>query len=196
MLGTAGPLVPTDSLLDAGLVMNDASTRTPCAGAKTDPAALRAALGQFATGVTIVTTIVPQGQRIGLTANSFTSVSLEPPLVLWSLSKRSASLELFCNAGSFAINVLSSDQHELCRRFAQRMDGDRFEGVPLAPSQSGLPLIEGTLAAFECSTHAQYDAGDHIMFLGRVQHYSATGGDALIFRAGRMSASTDTVELH
>lgn len=196
MFGTTGQLIPAASLLDAGYVMTDATTLAPCAKATTDPAAFRAALGQFATGVTVVTTIGPQGQRIGLTANSFTSVSLDPPLVLWSLSKRSASLELFCNAGRFAINVLSSEQHELCRRFAQRMDGDRFEGVPLTPSQSGLPLIEGTLAAFECSTRAQYDAGDHIMFLGQVQHYSAVGGDALIFRAGRMLASTDTVELH
>lgn len=196
MFGTARQVVPAAIRLDAGLAMNAATNRIRCSTATTDPVALRAALGQFATGVTIVTTIGPQGQRIGLTANSFTSVSLDPPLVLWSLSKRSASLELFCNAGSFAINVLSSDQHELCRRFAQRMDGDRFDGVTMVPSQSGLPLIEGSLAAFECTTHAQYDAGDHIMFLGQVQYYNVFGGDALIFRAGRMLASTEIVELH
>lgn len=176
--------------------MSDASIQTPALPLAPAPGDLRAALGQFATGVTIVTTVGPQGQRIGLTANSFTSVSLEPPLVLWSLSKRSASLDTFRNAGRFAINVLASDQQELCRRFAQRMDGDRFEGVALTPSETGLPLIEGTLASFECTTHAQYEAGDHIVFLGQVQHYRAINGEALIFRAGRMLTSAATVELH
>jgi flavin reductase (DIM6/NTAB) family NADH-FMN oxidoreductase RutF len=155
-----------------------ASERVKAPGAQA--AALRAALGQFATGVTIVTTATPEGQRVGLTANSFTSVSLDPPLVLWSLSKRSASLQIFRSAPHFAVNVLSASQQDLC---------DRFEGVALAHSDHGLPVIDGALACFECSTYAQYEAGDHVVFLGRVERHRARDGDALIFRAGRMLSS-------
>lgn len=158
--------------------------------------ALRAALGQFTTGVTIVTTLAPDGRRIGLTANSFSSVSLDPPLVLWSLSKRSANLEAYRSANHFAINVLSSAQHELCQRFARRNEQDRFSGVALMPSEHGLPLLEGTLASFECEMHAQHEAGDHIVFIGRVTHYRASEGDALIFLGGRMLSSRQAVELH
>ncbi len=171
-----------------------ANAPSPCRAP--DPAALRAALGQFATGVTIVTTVDAAGRRVGLTANSFTSVSLDPPLVLWSLSGRSASLQAFRDAGRFAVNVLASSQHELCRRFATRVEGDRFAGVDLAPSATGLPVIAGALATFECETHAQYEAGDHVVFVGRVLHYGAGAGDALIFRAGRMLSSRSATELH
>jgi flavin reductase (DIM6/NTAB) family NADH-FMN oxidoreductase RutF len=164
-----------------------ASERVKAPGAQA--AALRAALGQFATGVTIVTTATPEGQRVGLTANSFTSVSLDPPLVLWSLSKRSASLQIFRSAPHFAVNVLSASQQDLCDRFAQRTQTDRFEGVALAHSDHGLPVIDGALACFECSTYAQYEAGDHVVFLGRVERHRARDGDALIFRAGRMLSS-------
>jgi flavin reductase (DIM6/NTAB) family NADH-FMN oxidoreductase RutF len=157
--------------------------------APTDAAALRAALGQFATGVTIVTTTTDQGRPVGLTANSFTSVSMDPPLVLWSLSKRSGSLDAFRSAPHFAVNVLAASQQDLCDRFARRTDADRFEGVALSPSDQGLPVIEGALASFECSTYAQYEAGDHVVFLGRVEHHRAREGDALIFRAGRMLSS-------
>lgn len=173
------------------------STPTNAMASQTPGAtALRAALSQFATGVTIVTALTADGRRIGLTANSFTSVSLDPPLVLWSLSKRSANLTVFRDARHFAINVLSSDQHALCQRFAQRMEGDRFDGVALATSTRDLPVIDGALACFECEMHAQYEAGDHIVFIGRVEHFRAGDGDALIFRAGRMLSSSSAVELH
>lgn len=147
---------------------------------------LRDALGSFATGVTVITATTPQGERIGLTANSFTSVSLDPPLVLWSLRKASVNLEAFRNASHFAVNVLSSRQKALCARFAGRVDGDRFDGVPLEPSRHDLPLLANSLAQFECSMHCAYEAGDHVMFLGKVEHFNRGQGDALIFSGGRL----------
>ncbi len=156
---------------------------------------LREALGSFATGVTVVTTVTPDGRRIGLTANSFTSVSLEPALVLWSLNRRSANLEAFRAAGHFAINVLSAEQHALCWRFAKPLEGDRFDGVRLAPSELQLPLIEDSLATFECSKYDEYEAGDHVVFVGRVENFSRGAGDALIFSAGRILSSASAVAL-
>jgi len=152
---------------------------------------LREALGSFATGVTVVTTTTPDGRRIGLTANSFTSVSLDPPLVLWSLNRRSANLDTFRCADHFAINVLSAAQHALCWRFARPTEGDRFDGVALTPSRLQLPVIEDSLATFECSKYDMYEAGDHVVFVGRVEDFSKGSGDALIFSAGRiLSAAT------
>lgn len=147
---------------------------------------LRDALGSFATGVTVVTTVTPEGQRIGLTANSFTSVSLDPPLVLWSLKKNSANLEVFRRASHFAVNVLTAEQKDLCFRFASKTDGDRFDGVTLEPSRFGLPLLADSLARFECSTYHEVEAGDHVMFLGRVEAFRKGQGAALIFSGGRL----------
>jgi flavin reductase (DIM6/NTAB) family NADH-FMN oxidoreductase RutF len=147
---------------------------------------LREALGTFATGVTIVTTVGDGGQRIGLTANSFTSVSIDPPLVLWSLSKRSANLDSFRGASHFAVNVLSSAQQALCMRFAQRSETDRFDGVPLEASELGLPVLQDALASFECAKHDEYEAGDHVVFIGRIENYRKGDGEALIFNAGRL----------
>ena len=146
----------------------------------------RAALGMFATGVTIVTTLSAEGLPIGLTANSFNSVSLDPPLVLWSLKKNSANLDVFRRASHFAINVLTSEQKELCFRFASKVEGDRFDGVALDPSRFDLPLLAHSLARFECSKHEELDAGDHVMFLGRVEDFCKGQGDALIFSGGRI----------
>ena len=147
---------------------------------------LREALGSFATGVTVITTVTPQGDRIGLTANSFTSVSLEPPLVLWSLKKNSANLEAFSGASHFAVNVLTNRQKHLCSRFAGRVEGDRFDGVALEPSPLNLPLLAESLAQFECSTEQVIDAGDHVMLLGRVERFQKGQGEALIFSGGRL----------
>ena len=147
---------------------------------------LRDALGSFATGVTVITTVTPEGQRIGLTANSFTSVSLDPPLILWSLKKNSINLDVFRNATHFAINVLTSQQKDLCYRFASKVDGDRFDGVALEPSRFDLPLLADSLARFECSKHHEHEAGDHVMFLGRVEVFCKGHGDALIFSGGRI----------
>jgi flavin reductase (DIM6/NTAB) family NADH-FMN oxidoreductase RutF len=131
---------------------------------------LRHALGSFGTGVTIVSTLGAGGRPVGVTANSFNSVSLEPPIVLWSLNRRSASLEAFDACGRFVINVLALDQVALSRRFASARP-DRFEGVAHRRGLAGLPLIDGCAAAFECRTVQRHEVGDHILFLGRVEAY-------------------------
>lgn len=148
--------------------------------------ALRDALGSFATGVTVITTVTPEGHRIGLTANSFTSVSLDPPLVLWSLKKNSANLDVFRRATHFAINVLTSEQKDLCFRFASKVEGDRFDGVALDASRFDLPVLADSLARFECAKHQEVEAGDHVMFLGRVEDFRQGEGEALIFSGGRI----------
>ena len=149
---------------------------------------LRAALGQFATGVAIVTTRAPDGRSVGLTVNSFASVSLEPPLVLWSLSKRSSSLAAFSAARSVAIHVLAADQEALARRFAAP-GTDRFAGVRRSIGRGGVPLLEGGVARFVCTPYAQHEAGDHVVFILRVEHLEYAGGPALVFHAGRFRAT-------
>lgn len=145
----------------------------------------RAALGQFATGVTIVTARDAQGQLVGLTANSFNSVSLSPPLVLWSLGRQSSTLPGFQSATHYAINVLAADQRLLAERFARR-GIDRFEGTPWRPGLTGAPVIEGAVAVFECSQYGQHEAGDHVVFVGRVAHCRRRVGVApLVFHGGR-----------
>lgn len=145
----------------------------------------RAALGQFATGVTIVTTRDKQGHAVGLTANSFNSVSLDPPLVLWSLSKRSSSLPAFKTGTHFCINVLALEQRMLAERFASKAL-DRFEGVAWRDGSGGAPIIEGAAAAFECFHHSHHDAGDHIIFIGQVERCDRRLGSApLVFHGGR-----------
>lgn len=149
---------------------------------------LRNALGRFATGVTIITARDADGRPLGMTANSFTSVSLDPPLVLWSLARSSGNLAAYRGARNFAINVLSLDQQALCRRFASRCDGDRFDGVELVPSQLDAPLLRGALAHFECSKWGEYEMGDHIAFIGQVERFDSTPGEPLVFNAGRFCA--------
>lgn len=135
-----------------------------------EPRILRDALGCFATGVTIITTLDGAGEPIGLTANSFTSISLDPPLVLFSLAKTSGNLETFRNAGKFAVNVLHIGQQPLSNRFASR-NPDRFEGIDWAVrSDGGSPVLGGALATFDCTTYAVHEGGDHLMFVGEVHH--------------------------
>ena len=134
------------------------------------PRVLRDALGCFGTGVTIVTTIDATGEPIGLTANSFTSVSLDPPLILFSLAKSSANLEAFQQTGRFAINVLHIGQQPLSGRFARR-DVARFDHVDWAiRAEGGSPILGGSLASFDCTTYAAHDGGDHVIFIGEVKH--------------------------
>src|SRR5215216_989245 len=109
----------------------------------------RAALGMFATGVTIVTARTASGAPVGLTANSFNSVSIDPPLILWSLSRQAGSMPSFARGSHYAINILAADQHDLAVRFASK-DVDRFEGVAFQPGASGVPLLDGAAAVFEC----------------------------------------------
>ena len=149
------------------------------------PEEYRAALGQFATGVTIVTARAADGRLLGLTANSFNSVSLAPPLVLWSLSRQSSSMPGFLGAAHYAINVLAADQRLLAERFARR-GIDRFEGTAWRAGLTGAPVIDGAAAVFECSHHGQHEAGDHIVFVGRVAHCRRRVGVApLVFHGGR-----------
>jgi len=145
----------------------------------------RQALGMFATGVTIVTACDANGQRVGLTANSFNSVSLDPPLVLWSLSRQAGSLPAFSSGSHYAINILSADQRALAERFASR-DGPRFEGLPLREGAGGAPIIEGAAAVFECFNRSRYEEGDHVIFVGEVERCAwRAGAQPLIFHGGR-----------
>jgi flavin reductase (DIM6/NTAB) family NADH-FMN oxidoreductase RutF len=144
---------------------------------------LRDALGRFATGVTVVTTCTPEGKCEGLTANSFTAVSLDPPLVLWSLRRNAASLKSFVEAGHFAVNVLSAEQRELSHHFATRR-ADKFKDVAHARGFGGCPILEGGLASFECSVEMRLESGDHMILIGRVRRAAHRDGQPLIFSAG------------
>lgn len=149
-----------------------------------DTADLRRALGRFATGVTIVSTLDAEGAPVGVTANSFSSVSLEPPIVLWSLRRASPSLAAFDASGRFVINVLALQQVELSRRFASPM-ADKFAGVEHAPGLAGLPVVQGCAAVFECRTEQRLEVGDHVLFLGRVEAYRQRLGPTLLYCQGQ-----------
>ena len=150
-----------------------------------DPALFRQLLGCFPTGVAVITTRAPDGTPAGLTCNSFSSVSLEPPLVLFSLRKASKLLGTFESAEGFAINILSERQDALSGRFASSKIEDKFEGVAWRPGPLGMPLIDDCLASFECSVFACHEAGDHTVFIGEVKHMSAGAADqALVFYKG------------
>jgi flavin reductase (DIM6/NTAB) family NADH-FMN oxidoreductase RutF len=145
----------------------------------------RAALGMFATGVTVVTARAADGSLVGLTANSFNSVSLDPPLVLWSLARRAGSLPIFSRGSHYAINILAADQKDLAQRFATR-DIDRFAGVAWREGAGGAPVLEGVAAVFECANRSQYEEGDHVIFVGEVERCAArSGAQPLIFHGGR-----------
>ena len=159
--------------------------------ARFDTRDLRRALGQYATGVTVVTT-VHDGERFGMTANSFTSVSLNPPLVLWAAAKSSPSLAAFEATDHFVVNVLASDQHHLSRQFATS-GSDKFEGVPLARDMP--PVVEGTVAHFVCRRTDRVDAGDHVVFFGEIVEYDAPGGEPLVFHSGFYRIATKHPDL-
>jgi len=145
----------------------------------------RAALAMFATGVTIVTVRTPTGELLGLTANSFNSVSIEPPLVLWSLSRQAGSMAAFARGSHYAINILAADQHSLATRFASK-DVDRFDGVAYRLGASGVPLLDGAAAVFECFNRSRYEEGDHVIFVGEVERCERRdGAHPLIFHGGR-----------
>lgn len=135
------------------------------------PAAFRAALGRFATGVTIVTARAADGSLVGLTANSFNSVSLEPPLVLWSLARTATSLPVLSRGTHYAIHVLAADQQGLAERFASRRE-ERWAGVAYTEGVAGAPLLAGVAATFECFNRSRYEEGDHVIFVGEVERCS------------------------
>lgn len=149
-----------------------------------DPAEFRSALGRFATGVTVITTVDGEGRRYGVTANSYNSVSLDPPLVLWSLARSSRSFEAFHAAEAFAIHILSVHQEDLARRFASK-DVDKFAGLHVHDGYGGVPLFDECAAHFECVTENRFEGGDHVIFLGRVVSFERCDNDPLIFHDGR-----------
>ncbi len=148
-------------------------------------AEFRTALGMFATGVTIVTARSSEGALIGLTANSFNSVSLTPPLVLWSLAQSAASMGAFSTGTHYAINILSAEQHDLARQFAAQ-GADRFQGVQYTLGAAGAPLLDGVVATFECFNRSRYEEGDHVIFVGEVERCAHRSGAApLLFHGGK-----------
>jgi flavin reductase (DIM6/NTAB) family NADH-FMN oxidoreductase RutF len=163
-----------------------------CRGAKVDPRELRRAMGRFVTGVTVVTTRTAQGVPVGLTANSFSSVSLDPPLVLFSLRAGAPSFSAFTDSGWFAVNVLGSHQHHFSRRFATPSP-DKFRGIPHSPGLGGCPLLDGSLARFECGLENRMPAGDHVIFVGRVLRATHRDGEPLVFSGGRYCIPADFV---
>ncbi len=155
-----------------------------------DPRQFRTAAGQFMTGVTIVTTTGPDGTRAGFTANSFSSISLDPPLVGFSLGLNSESFSTFAAAGGFVVNVLAASQVELAIRFAAK-GIDRFAGVEVEEGWNGLPVIAGSLATFECKVVERFPGGDHLIFIGEVQRLATgdPGAGALGYFRGRYVVS-------
>ncbi|VTU12919.1 MULTISPECIES: flavin reductase family protein [unclassified Variovorax] len=145
----------------------------------------RDALGMFATGVTVVTARSAGGALVGLTANSFNSVSLDPPLVLWSLARSAASMAALSTGSHYAINILAASQKDLAERFATK-DIDRWAEVVFSEGLGGAPVLVGAAASFECFNRSRYDEGDHVIFVGEVERCTHTpGASPLLFHGGR-----------
>lgn len=149
----------------------------------------RQALGTFATGVTIVTTRSPDGRDIGLTANSFNSVSLDPPMVLWSLARNSHSLSAFMAAKYFAVHVLAAHQESLSNSFASR-GTEKFAGLELGRGHGSIPLLGGCAARFQCKTAYRYEGGDHVIIVGEVIDFDRSERPPLVFHGGAYAFST------
>ncbi|MDB5619123.1 flavin reductase family protein [Tardiphaga sp.] len=149
-----------------------------------DPRAFRQALGQFATGVAVITAEGPDGSAIGLTMSSFNSVSVDPPLVLFSIDRKAFSLKAMTEAKGYAVNILGRDQEQLSNKFARAL-GDKWTAVEHTLGHMAAPLIAGALAHFECTPYAHYDGGDHVIFVGRVVRFSTYPvNEPLIFFRG------------
>ena len=151
-----------------------------------DEARFRQVLGHFATGVTVVTGADEAGDPVGLSVNSFTSVSLDPPLIAFSVGRTSTTWPRIRATGRFAVNILAADQEVVCRRFASNTAGaDRFDGIGWHPSPSGSPLLDGALAWIDATVEAEHEAGDHVMVFGRVSGLEvAREGPPLVFYRG------------
>jgi len=151
-----------------------------------DPKDFRRALGNFATGVTIVTARAPDGTNVGVTASSFNSLSMDPPLVLWSSIKETPSCKLFEEASHFAVNVLASDQMDMSNHFARQQD-DKFDGVEWEEGIGGAPIFPHCAGRFQCETYDKLDGGDHWIFVGRVLSFDDNGRSPLCFHQGSYS---------
>ncbi len=152
-----------------------------------DPKAFRRALGNFATGVTVITATAKDGQQAGVTANSFNSVSLDPPLVLWSIMKNSGSVEVFDNASHFAVNVLAADQIDISNHFARPSD-DKFSSIDYEKGLGDAPLLSDCAARFQCANYEKVDGGDHWILIGKVEAFDDYGRAPLLYHGGTYSA--------
>jgi flavin reductase (DIM6/NTAB) family NADH-FMN oxidoreductase RutF/DNA-binding MarR family transcriptional regulator len=178
--------------------MSESATTATTGTASTAPTpeakrALRQSLGQFATGVAIMTAQAKE-QSAGVTVNSFASVSLDPPLVLWSIAKTSQSYPVFMAASHFVIHVLTSDQMELASRFA-RSGAEKFAGLESKAGPSGAPLLDGCAAVFECAADTFHDAGDHTILIGRVERHQHQDRPLLLFAKGRYGLGVEHPDL-
>lgn len=158
-------------------------TLSPVLPPNFDSQHFRQALSQFATGVTVITTRLADGTYLGLTASSFNSVSLDPPLVLWSLNNAAKSMPVFSGNSHYVINVLSAQQTDLATQFSSRME-NRFEGVDFHLSRSGHPILNGVSAWFECNNRSRYPEGDHVIFVGEVEQCAFESQTPLIYHNG------------
>ncbi|AXA94777.1 flavin reductase family protein [Massilia sp. YMA4] len=161
------------------------NTSSPRNHAQFDSTHFRQALSQFATGVTVITTRLADGSYRGLTASSFNSVSLDPPLVLWSLRTAANSMPIFSGNSHYVINVLSADQAHMAKLFSTR-DTDPFTQVAFELSRTGQPVIQGCTAWFECHNRSRYPEGDHVIFVGEVEHCEFTPREPLVFHDGKL----------
>ncbi len=148
-----------------------------------DTKALRNCLGQMATGITVITTRATSGALVGLTANSFGALSLDPPLIIWSLRLASPNLSAFQQQERFVVSVLAEAQTEVSRQFASSQ-GDKFEGSAYALNEHGIPMLHGASAWFECRTVSQQTAGDHCLFIAQVERFSQSEAAPLVFHSG------------
>lgn len=151
----------------------------------------RNALGSFATGITVISALGPRHEKLGNTVNSFTSVSLEPPLILWCMGRHAMSLKSYLSTDHFAVNVLADDQEAISARFA-KTGIDKWDGVTFEAWQTGCPILAGCAAVFECRTRHTYMGGDHVIFVGEVLNAAYDGTKApLVFHRGRYGRITD-----
>ena len=165
------------------------NTRSPRATERGfDSTHFRQALSQFATGVTVITTRLEDGSFRGLTASSFNSVSLDPPLVLWSLGSAANSMPIFSGNSHYVINVLAAGQEELALRFSRRSENP-FDGVDYDLSRTGQPILKGAVAWFECHNRSRYPEGDHVIFVGEVEECAVQPQQALLFHGGRFGVT-------
>ncbi len=162
---------------------NDPASELASGSSPIDPRDFRTALGTYATGITIITALASDGKPYGLTCNSFASVSLNPPLVLWSLGTFSQAMGTFQNASHFAVNVLGSSQQALASKFSKSSE-DKFAGVEWTPGLGNAPLLKGSVANFQCRAAGRYYGGDHVIFLGAVEAYAYNRQEPLLFARG------------
>ncbi len=158
-----------------------------------DPREFRSALGAFTTGVTIVTAAAPDGSRAGVTANSFNSVSLNPPMILWSLAKTSRSLAIFEQAAYWAVHILAAHQDGLSNHFA-KSGADKFAGLDTETGVGGIPLLGDYATRLQCKTAFMYEGGDHVIFVGEVLRFDHRAVAPLVFHGGKYAVAARKTE--